>query len=338
MTEMAPRFADAAFSQALYQVVGQTDIKTWDLVGNLGELQWPDYDWLRSHEPELVLLRIKQLVGTFPTWQHRAMTGRPPFDFAIILLAVLVRGFMRTTFAETESYLRVLAPYFELGKVPDKNTISRWNRDRRFRRTLRRFLAFILSEFSGKDLTIALDSTGFSPSMRSWRMTPYDERCRRRNRKTHLSMDTASGLVLSSVVTRSNLHDSGAYAAVIDAIPDWFGVRRTLADGAYSGTTNLDAADARGISPIHTVRKDAVWKRTPSTRFQRLVRFARTFPNRFAELIGPRALVETTMSSIKMRTGGRLRCRHPIAIENEIQVKIIVHDIRRTIKPVLASN
>lgn len=333
MTDKIPSFADARFSQALYQFVGQSDLPTWDLVGAFGELSWPEYDWLRSHEPELVFARIKQLVMEFPTWQRFAATGRRPYEEQVILAGILMRGYMRTTFDETESYLRMIGPYFGFHKTPDSKTLSRWNRSRRFRHVLRRFFEFILRPFATKECTIAVDSTGFSALRQSWRRTPYAHRANGPWIKSHFAIDIETGLVLSNVITKSNVHDSQAYVDVVDAIPPYFGVVRSLADGAYSGNPVLLAAQERGISPIHTVRSDAKWLRSPSNSFQKLTRFARTFPSRFAELIGPRAFIETTVGSEKTRSSDRLRCRHEIAKENEIDVIHILHNVRRTIKP-----
>jgi hypothetical protein len=333
MKSKIPSFADTGFSQALYQFVGQSDLPTWNLVGSFGELTWPEYDWLRSHEPELVFARIKQLVMEFPTWQRYAGTGRRPYQEQVILAGILMRGYMRTTFDETESYLRLLGPYLGFNKTPDSKTLSRWNRSRRFRNVLRRFFEYILRPFASKDCTIAVDSTGFSALRQSWRRTPYSHRANGPWVKSHFAVDIKTGLVLSTVTTKSNLHDSQAYADVIDKIPPYFGITRSLADGAYSGNPVLMVAMDRGISPIHTVRSDAKWLLSPDNPFQKLTRFARTFPNRFAELIGPRAFAETTVASVKTRSADRIRCRHPIAKDNEIDANYILQNIRRTIKP-----
>jgi len=333
MTRNTPSFAETRFTQEVYQFSGQSDLQTWNLVGKFGELTWPEYDWLRSHEPELVFQRIRDLVREFPTFQRRAQTGRPPHKEEVILTAILVRGFMRTTFDETESYMRMLGPYFGFEKTPDSKTISRYNRSRRFRQVLRRFFEFILRPFAAKNLTIAVDSTGFGPIRQSWRRTPYAARFVKPWVKLHFSIDTETGLILSAVATRPNIHDSQVYADVIDTIPPYFTVKRSLADGAYAGNPTLQAAHERGISPIHTVRKDAIWKRSPETDFQKLARFAKTFPNRFAELIGTRAFVETTVGSMKMRSEDRIRCRHPIGKENDGRVITILQNVRKTIMP-----
>lgn len=338
MKDKIPSFADARFSQALYQFVGQSDLPTWSLVGAFGELSWPEYDWLRSHEPELVFARIKQLVTEFPTWQRYARTGRRPYEEQVILAGILMRGYMRTTFDETESYLRLLAPYLGFTKTPDSKTLSRWNRSRRFRQVLQRFFEYLLRPFAAKNCTIAVDSTGFSALRQSWRRTPYSHRANGPWTKAHFSVDIDTGLVLSNVTTASNVHDSQAYTDVVDSIPPYFEVARSLADGAYSGNPVLMAAQERNISPIHAVRSDAKWIRSPTNPFQKLTRFAQTFPNRFAELIGPRAFVETTVGSIKTRSSDRLRCRDPIAKENEINVSFMLQNIRRTIMPTELQN
>jgi len=333
MTSKAQSFADLEFTRAIYQVSGQTDLPTWNLVGQFSDISWPEYSWIRSHEPELVFQRIKQLVTSFSTWQHRAKTGRPATAHRVVIAHLLVRQYLGASFDFTESLMRVLAPYFGFEQMPDGSTISRWNRNKTFRKTLRRFFAHVLNDFTGKQLTIAVDSTGFGRKRRAWRDTPYGARGTKDWRKMHFAMDTSSGLILGYVTSPSKDHDSKHYIPVLDAIHPQFSVERSLADGAYSGTANLIGADQRNIKPIHTVRKDAIWKKKPTTRYQKLVRFARTFPNRFAELMGPRAYVETTVSMLKNRDGGRIRCRHPIAIENEIAAKSILHNVRMTIRP-----
>jgi hypothetical protein len=240
----------------------------------------------------------------------------------------LLRQFFDASFRGVESFLRLLADFFRLPRTPDANTLSRVNRTRRFTKVLRRFQAWILDQLPIRKSVVAIDATWYSNKKRPWQETDYGFRATESWLKVHAAVEIPTLLYVSTVVTRGSVHDSRAFGDVLDNLHENVRPIRTLADAAYAGDACLRAAEEHGATPLHKFRKDARHFAVPTTRLQKLVNFAKHWPNRFAVLTGRRALVETAFHCTKQRFGHQLRCRHPVARLNEILSKQAAHNAR----------
>lgn len=320
---------EGAFPSEAFRFSGQSSLDAWTLRDVFNHFGWSGYDYFLSHEPVLCFQRIRELADEFPTWQHRAKTGKPPVDERDHLIAAMLKQFLHATFRQMESYLALLKDFFGLKKVPDANTLSEKNRTRRFFLLLRRFHAFILAKLPKRDAIIATDATGYSNTKASWSDTDYGLRATQDWIKSHSAIEVPQLLYLNPAEnTHGRVHDSRRFETVWDQLPPNVHPIRSLADAAYAGEACLEVAERHGATPLHKYRKDARHVRFPETRFQKLVNFGTHWPNRFDELTAPRVFVETTFNCTKQRFGHQLRCRHPIARKNEIQAKQTAHNIR----------
>lgn len=318
-----PQFPPEAFHFS-----GQSGLDAWTLHDMFERFGWSTYDRFLSHEPELCLQRMRDLVDAFPTYQRAAPTGRPAYDERIHLLSALLRQFFDVSFRGVESLLRLLADFFGLERTPDANTLSRMNRTRRFTKLLRRFHAWLLDQLPSRKAVIAVDATGFSNKKRPWSETDFGLRAHEDWLKVHAAVEVPTLLIVSSVITRGNVHDSRAYEDVLMNLHPSVKPIRSLADAAYAGEANLETAKAYGATPLHRFRKDARHRARPETHLQKLVNFATHWPHRFHGLVARRSLVETAFYSEKRLTGHQLRCRDSIARRNEILAKHATHNAR----------
>lgn len=87
-------------------------------------------------------------------------------------------------------------------------------------------------------------------------------------------------------------------------------------------------AKKHGATPIHGVKKNAVYVRHPKTSYHRLVSFDTHFPNRYVKLYGKRNHAETAFGMIQGRFGYRIRCRSETGRKNEVHSKINAHNVR----------
>ena len=84
-----------------------------------------------------------------------------------------------------------------------------------------------------------------------------------------------------------------------------------------------------GITPVHGIESNNVLVPRPKTLLQKMVYFARHFPNRVNELYSRRNHAETTFSMMEALSGYRLRCRSKAGRKNEVQAKVCLHNIGR---------
>ena len=289
---------------------------------------WAAYSkWLVDELP-LCLQRVRELADSFPFWQRRAKTGRPPTPERDLLIAFLVRTFFDSTFSQTEMLLKLFQPLFDMRKIPDSTTLSRKNRSKRWIHLWKRFHKFVMDKLPKRKATIATDATGWGAYLRSWSDTPYDVRACQNWVKVHASMEVDSNFILSYKLTPSNVHESQVFEDVWEAIPENVDPSASLADGSYSGLKCLMVAKAKEATPYHGIRKDAMFVLKPTNQYQKMVNFARHFPNRFCEKYSKRAQIESAFGAMKKSLGYRIRCRTERGRKNEVQAKISAHNIK----------
>ncbi|MFA5862400.1 MAG: transposase [Candidatus Thermoplasmatota archaeon] len=299
----------------------------WSLLDVFEKRGWSSYDKTLVQSPVLFLQRVKELASTFPTWQRTSWTGRRPTSERDLLIAVIVKQLLRVSFRPLEGWLRVFADFFEMHNVPDANTISRWNRSRRFAQVLRRFHAWILEQLPERNVIVATDATGYGSTKNAWRTTDYGLRATQPWVKSHVAVEVPQLLYLSTIHTSGRVHESQVFEEVWTSLPQNVHPTRSLADAAYTGEACLAAARKQGATPLHGIKKNARNTETPDSNYEKMVNFATHWPNRYAKLVGKRSLVENVFSTTKDRFGDRLRCRTKIARENEVQAKQTAHNI-----------
>ncbi len=307
---------------------GQAVLGPWTFGDALREVGWSRYDSFLSQETELFILRARELVNAFPTWQRRAHVGRRAADERVILLSLILRQYFGASYRRIESTLRIVKDFMGFSQTYDATTLSRKNRSRRFRHLFNRFHAWLLRDHRVQKAVVATDATGYGGGRGSWRSTPYALRAGESWMKSHAAVQVPQMLYLSTVQTAGGVHDSRAFERVWAAIPSHFEIVRSLADSAYANQNCMVTARQRGAQPMHRPRSNAKWATFPRTDYEKGVRFARQFPNRFQVLYGRRSLVETTFAMTKTAFGDRVASRTPTARSNEIKTKQIGHNIR----------
>ncbi len=312
----------------VFNFSGQTWLETWCLQETISKADVGEYsDWLVEEIP-LCLQRIKDLADRFPFWQHRKRTGRPPVCERDLLIGFLIRVFFESTFRQTMALMSIFGEYFELEYIPHHTVLSRKNRSKRWQRIWKRFHSFLLNLIPVRKSVIATDATGYSGRKKAWREVPYDVRANQNWIKLHASIETGSFLILNYTLSDSNVHDSKEFENVWKGLPGNVIPVRSLADNAYTSDECLNVVRGSNAIPIHKIRKDAKYAHKPNTAYQKLVHFAKHWPNRYNALYGIRNHAETAFSMIDSRFGYRIRCRNKIGRKNEVQSKINSHNIR----------
>jgi len=221
----------------------------------------------------------------------------------------------------------LLMDYFDISRTPDHTVFSRKNKSKRWMIIWRRFHKYILSLLPRRKAVIATDATGLSGRNRSWRETDYAVRANQDWVKVHAAVEVDSFFILSYSLTKSNVHESRMFEEVWNGLPENIVPLRSLADSAYNGDRCLRAAKEHGATPVHVIKKNAVYRHHPETEYQRMVNFATHWPNRYSSMYGKRNHAETAFSMITRLFGQRLRCRSRIGRKNEVQAKLSMFNI-----------
>lgn len=310
----------------VFNFAGQAKVDTFAL--DLSKvIEDEGYDELMVNKHRLSLEAIRKHADDFAFWQRRSGTSRPPVPERDLLIAFLIRQLFDATFRETEGLLVLLADYFDLEIVPDHTVLCRKNASRRWLALWRRFFSFVLERLPRRRAVAATDASGFSGRKRSWRETDYGLKATEDWVKLHAVVEVDSFLVLSYVLTPSNVHESQIFGEAWEGLPSNVMVERSLADSAYNGEACLQVARRHGAATMHGLKRNARCLPRPITLYQKMSYFAHHWPNRFASLYARRNHAETAFSMIQRLFGYRLRCRSENGRKNEVQAKLAMYNL-----------
>jgi len=187
----------------------------------------------------------------------------------------------------------------------------------------------VIGSLPKREVIVATDATGHSGRKRGWRETPYAHRAREDWVKTHAAIEVDRFLVLSYELTASNVHESQVFSEVWERLPKDVVPVRSLADSAYHGEACLATARLHGATLLHKIKKNARGLMEHRVNYNKLVFFAKQFPQRFAVRAAKREHAETVFSMIGNLFGHRIRCRKSDARENEVRCKLIMFNIHQ---------
>ena len=312
----------------VFKFSGQSKLDTWKLRNAFKAAGWAAYsDWLVDELP-FCLQKIRDLADSFSFWQRIAKRGRKAYAERDLLIGYLLKEFFQATFRQTEALMTLFQSYFHFKAVPDHTTLSRKNRTKRWIELWKRLHKFILNLLPQRQAIVATDATGYSGRKKPWREWKYEVRANQDWVKLHAAIETETFLILGYELTESEVHDSQPFGDVWEDIPDNIQPIRSLADSAYSNNKCAQIARDHEATPYHSIKKNAVCRYKPQTAYEKMVNYAKHWPNRFAKEIGKRNHAETVFSSIGARFGYRIKCRSKIGRKNEVQSKINSHNIR----------
>jgi hypothetical protein len=311
---------------------GQSTVDTWTLKDELCVSAGARYDSWLVRELSLMMQRIRDLADRFPFWQRRRRTGRPPVRERDLMVGFLLRQLFNTSFTRTQALMAIYKDYFRLERVPNHRVMSEKNRSKRWSTIWRRFHRFVLELLPPRKPVVATDATGFSGRKRRWGEHDYAVRARQSWVKMHAAVEVDSFFILSYDLSESNVHESQRFEAVWNVLPKNIEPRRSLADSAYCGERCLQIAREHGATPIHGVKRNAVYVRNPTSLYHRLVSFATHWPSRYSKMYGKRNHAETAFGMIQSCFGYRIRCRTDIGRKNEVHSKINAHNVRMLAK------
>ncbi|MBE9033398.1 IS5 family transposase [filamentous cyanobacterium LEGE 11480] len=191
--------------------------------------------------------------------------------------------------------------------VPDHSTVSR--------RQAQLEVALPVVSKQGS-VHVVVDSTGIKVyGEGEWKTRQHGISKRRTWRKLHLSVDEATGEILSAVVSTNNVHDSEVFETLIEQISG--PIEQVSADGAYDQRHCYDAiAEREAKAGIPPQKHAKIWqhgncKAPPHLRDENLRQIRRRGRKAWKRDANyhRRSLAETTMSRLKAIFGGKVRSR-----------------------------
>jgi hypothetical protein len=154
-------------------------------------------------------------------------------------------------YRQLEGFTRALSQHVEELKAPDYTTIG-W-------RVSKMKVDLDSAIERGKDVTIAVDSSGIKVSNRGeW--IGHKWKVKRGFIKVHIAVDTKTKQIIAMEITKEEVSDRRMFKRLIDDSASKLDVKKVLGDGAYDSRENFRFLAERGIEPPIKVRKNFSFK------------------------------------------------------------------------------
>ena len=279
---------------------------------------WSAYNAALRKRGSLLIWLDKEMAWHAP---HEGRTGRPPvFSNAAIQFCLSIKVLFKLPLRQTAGMVASLLRLAGLDwPVPDYSTLCRRQKTLKVQIPYRR---------ADGPLNLLVDSTGIKfLGDGEWQARKHGVQGRRRWRKVHLAMDTATSDIRAVEFTACQEGDSPVLPDLLDQIPDDEDIGTVTADGAYDTRRGHSAIIARGGTAIIPIRKNGrPWKEDcPAAQARNeTLRATRHYGRAFwKRLTGyhARSRAEAKMRCLKS-FGERIAARDPDRQTAEIHIRV----------------
>lgn len=285
--------------------------------------------------------------------------SRHDYTLAQLFACLVVREFFGLSYRRTQALLADSPQWLAdigLARAPDHNTLWRAFTELLSHRRCQRMLDLLSELFTKARLlsplnrrTLAIDSTCFE---RHHRSAHYDRRCRRmaladakrpgkwgesvnaarginlrRLPKLAIAVEAGCHLILAARTHIGNGSDSPDFAPLLQQASRRARVAVVVADAGYDAEHNHRLArEQMGVRSLIPPGIGRPTSKPPSGRWRRLMAKRLKQPSAKKQY-GQRAQSETTHSMIKRNLGAALRSRTPERQQQEMMLRVLVHNI-----------
>jgi transposase len=297
--------------------------------------EWHEYNLAQTTEK----LRFLELLFELCRGVHEPLQtmGRPRWPFAEILFCAVYKVYATCSTRRFISDLQIAKERGYIGAVPHFNTVIKYLDVAAVTPYLKQLIVESSLPLKVVEDNFAVDSSGFSlVRTGNWHETKwgatrkqYGATDKRQDwLKVHLMCGCKTNIVTSVEVTDGNAGDYPQFAPLVNTTARNFVMDTVVADGAYSGATNLKLVVSKAAMPYIPFKSTA----TGSTKrggdlWRRMFHYFKYNQDEFNRHYHLRSNVETTFSMIKAKFGERLRSKTPTAQINEVLCKVLAHNL-----------
>jgi hypothetical protein len=228
-------------------------------------------------------------------------------------------------YRQLEGFMRALTRHVDGLKAPDYTTM--WWRISELKVDLDS------SVEPGKDVTIAVDSSGIKVSNRGeW--IRHKWKVKRGFIKIHIAVDTQTKQIVAMEVTKETVSDGKMLGPLVEDSAQKTDVKRVLGDGAYDSRKNFTMLAGKNIDPVIRVRKNSSFKaKGCMARKQAVVEQLGNPEWKREKGFGYRWMPESAFSSIKRVFGEHITSVKWRNIVHELLLKASIYNLFTAMNP-----
>ena len=286
---------------------------------------WPAYNAAQTNEKEQFQVLLHRLCETIQ--DPPQTSGRPRLPLADAVFAITFKVYSTVSGRRFISDLTDAHTKGYLSCVPHFNSISNYLENPALHPLLSNLISQSALPLKTVETDFAVDSTGFGTGQSvSWYNARYGHQQNNHDwLKAHLMCGVKTNIVTSVEISGRNQHDSPVLPTLVDETAKSFTVNEVSADKGYSSVENHEAIVRHGATPFISFKSNATGAK--GGVFQKMYHYFCLNREAFLTHYHKRSNVESTMSMIKAKFGGRIRSKAPVAQANELLCKILCHNL-----------
>jgi transposase len=291
---------------------------------------WPVYNEAQTHEQEHFITLLRDLCNGIE--QPAQTFGRPRLPLADVIFGITYKVYSTMSGRRFMSDLREVAENGLVSKAPSFTSTFRYLENPELTPLLKTLIEQSASPLKAVETDFAVDSSGFATTTYNrWFDHKWGkERSEARWVKAHLICGVKTHIVTSVEATANETADAPQLPKLVNATAKTFNIKEVSADKAYSSKKNLNtvvAVNGTPYVPFKSYSKGSQGMHKFDGVWQRMWHFYNFNRETFFQHYHKRSNAETTYSMIKMKFGGSVRAKTPVAQVNEVLCKILCHNI-----------
>jgi transposase len=295
---------------------------------------WPVYNEAQTHEQERFVILLRDLCDGIEQPEYKF--GRPRLPLSDVVFGLVFKAYGTMSGRRFTCELKEAESRGLISKAAHYNSAFRYLENPELTPLLKSLIEQSASPLRIVETDFAVDSSGFATTTYArWFDHKWGkERTRQTWVKAHLMCGVNTHIVTSAEATAYESADNLQFPMLVEKTAEIFAINEVSADKAYSGRNNLKVVQSVGgtayipfmshstgkINKYHKYHEfDGLW--------HRMWHFYNFNREAFMQHCHKRSNAETVYSMIKMKFGGSVRSKTPVAQVNEVLCKILCHNI-----------
>jgi transposase len=293
---------------------------------------WPQYNAAQTAEKDHFCRLLHDLVADIPT-PPQTGAGRRRLPLPDLIFAAAYKVYSGFSARRFMSDLRAAQEDGLIGTAPRYNTIFDVMQLEEVTPILHELVAASSKPLAAVETTFAVDSTGLGTERfyRHYSAKYGHEQISREYVKLHALVGTKTNVIAAAKITDRLGSDYNEFDPLLQEGHKTFTIEEVSGDKAYSGRTNMDAADAVGAVPYIAFKRNAKATSPYAAKSKTWMKLFHLFSYQREEFLAHyhrRSNAESTFSMVKRVIGDTLRSKTLVAQINEALLMIVCHNIR----------
>lgn len=291
---------------------------------------WPAYNEAQTHEQERFMILLRDLCNGIE--QPEYQRGRPRLPLSDTVFSAVYKVYSTMSSRRFMVDLKEAEAKRLVSKSPSLTSGFRTLENPELTPLLKSLIEQSASPLKAIETDFAVDSSGFSTSTYNrWFDHKWGKvRSEVKWIKTHLMCGVKTHIVTSVEATPTETADAPQLPELVNKTAKTFTINEVSADKAYSSRRCLNAINAVNavpFIPFKSYSKGSQGARQFDGLWQRMWCYYNFNRDVFMQHYHKRSNAETVYSMIKMKFGGFVRAKTPIAQVNEVLCKVLCHNI-----------